>query len=102
MGFESTIENMARRVRDPKWRQGCVFLTGLVLLSFGLKEFSQIRYDVKNINNNRVEYFREDMERRNRMKPGTTKSKSIEDAYQNMVAGRDLDSWKNVRAPRDD
>ncbi|XP_039249637.1 cytochrome c oxidase assembly protein COX16 homolog, mitochondrial-like [Styela clava] len=77
-------------------RQGVPFLAFLVLGWLGIREFANIRYDIKK-KYGQSDAFRERME-----KGGKKKIKEIdpEEEYKKLVEDADLDSWFNIRGPR--
>ncbi|CAK8673684.1 unnamed protein product [Clavelina lepadiformis] len=94
--FENVMKSAKRAIRNPHVRYGSAFLTFLVFGFLGLKEFAQIRYDIKKRRGKSLE-FEQEMK-----KSGLDKKKAqtLEEIFQETVEEKELDDWFNIRGPR--
>ena len=100
MIFDTTIKFIIKKAKDPGFRSGSAFIGTLVLFSFILKEFSQIRYDLSNRRNRSMELHQEDVERRKGFATRMDKAPNINILFEKMVGSKDLDNWENKRVNR--
>lgn len=85
-------------VTHPQFSAGTACLTFFFLGSYGLREFTQIRYDVKKMRGYSTEMEEELRKSGAKIKP----QKSLETLYDEMIENKDLDDWYNIRGPRPD
>lgn len=91
------LEALYRRiVPNRHLRQGIPFLSFLLFGWLGIREFANIRYDIKK-KYGESNAFRERMEEAGLK---TVKKTDINEEYENLVEKVDLDSWFNIRGPR--
>ena len=94
--FNRVFLSTKRIVTHPQFKPGTAFFTFLFFAWMGLREFAQIRYDIKARHGVNLEMEKE-LEKQNiKKKP----DKSIETLYYEMVEDNDLDDWYNIRGPR--
>lgn len=90
---------MQRIISNKHLRYGLPFLSFLVVGWIGVREFAQIRYDIK-------KKFGESAAFQERLEQAGISSKkkrtTAEEEYEAMVHNTDLDSWFNIRGPRPD
>lgn len=110
MGFDKILNSIITKLKDKKVQAGVPFIAFLVLGSYGLKEFNQIRYDMKNRRNQNVDLYMESIERKQgrfrtasgregKIYRGTV---SVEDVFKELKLDDKANDWQNKRVPRDD
>ena len=109
MQFKKLLNFISTNLKDKKVQGGVSFIGFLVLGSFGLKEFTQIRYDIKNRRNQNIDLYMESIERKQgkfRTESGRegkiyTGTVSVEDVFKELKLEDKANDWKNKRVPRD-
>lgn len=110
MGFDKILYSVITKLKDKKVQTGVSFIGFLVLGSYGLKEFTQIKYDMKNRRNQNVDLYMESIERKQgkfrtasgregKIYSGTV---SVEDVFKELKLEDKANDWQNKRVPRDD
>ena len=86
-------------IRTSKQLQtGIPLLVFLLVGSYGLSEFTQVRYEIHKRQGRNFEMEEELKERKLKKKP----SKSLEEIYDETVGNMDTNAWFNIRGPRPD
>lgn len=86
--------NMDRLLNNRHFKFGLPLVLFIVGSSFGLKYYSQLKYDVQKERHvwSKTKELRE--------KIGPVKEKSLEEEYAELRKTVDIDNWKNIRGPR--
>ena len=78
------------------FQTGAPFAVFLLVASFGLKEFTQVRYDIKKRHGRSLEMEQALERRKIERKP----PQSMEEIYDETMKKMDIDDWFNLRGPR--
>lgn len=88
------INKMNNILNNKHFKYGLPFIITVVGGSYGLKFYSQLRYDIQN--------ERHIMSKTKELQKiiGPTKPKTIEEEYEEYKKTVNIDNWKNIRGPR--
>lgn len=84
---------------SPNMQYGIPFILTIILSSYGLREFTQIRYDIKE-KYGAPTAVQEAMARNGIPYEEKEEKRTMSEFYDEMVKDKDIDSWSNKRVPR--
>ena len=96
--LDKILKYVNRLQANRQVRIGLPLIVFLLVGSYGLSEFTQIRYEMHKRQGRNLEMEEELKKRKIKKKP----QKSLEEVYDETVAKMDLNSWYNIRGPRPD